>query len=433
MDNFNVILPMYNYGTDVESKAITPLLDRAIEKGSKTILKHSMRFGGKEYIRWIDNAYLLIGKAYFYKQDYFSARRSFSFVMREYEDNPIKYEAMLWLARTYIQLEQFEKSEPLLNLIQSDMNEEADIPMSVYREFPLVHADQFIKQGYYDLAISYLYDGIEIAGDKQLKTRAKFILAQIYQEEGNQEMAFELYADVIRRNPVYEMAFQSKINMAEAYESGSEDSKTIIKYLTRMLKDDKNKDYLDQIYYALSEVAFKDANDTLGMHYLKLSVAKSVNNNYQKSTSSLELADIYFAMPEYELSQAYYDTAVTYLPEDYPDYQAIKNKADKLSDLVANLQVIQYEDSLQMLSFMSEEERFSVIDQIIQDLIDEEQRQREADELAQTMASFDQGQNSGFNTGVPIGGAKWYFYNTNTLSNGYSEFIRKWGKRKLED
>ncbi len=432
-DNYNMILPVFNYGTESEAKTVTPLLDRSIEKGSKTILKHSMRFSGKEHVRWIDDAYLLIGKSYFYKHDYYSARRSFSFIMREYEDNDIKYDAMLWLARTYIEMEQFEKSAPLLNLIETDMQVDAEkISSAVYREFALVFADHFIKQKKYTYAIDYLYDGILVAGNKDLKTRAKFILAQIYEMDGALDEASQLYAEVIRRNPTYDMAFQAKINMAKSYQADNGDSKTIIKYLTRMLRDDKNREYLDQIYYALAEVAFKDEEDSLGINYLALSVARSVNNNYQKSTSSLELADIYFEMPDYELSQAYYDTAVSFLPEDYPNYLEIRSKAEVLSDLIANLRVIANEDSLQMLSFMSDEERMAIIDKIITDLIAEERAKAENEQLAQSLASFDQG-NTGFTGGQPIGGAKWYFYNTNTLSNGYTEFIRKWGSRKLED
>jgi len=432
-DNYHMILPMFNYGTEQESKTVTPLLDRSIEKGSKTILKHSMRFGGKEYVNWIDDAYLLIGKAYFYKQDYFSARRSFSFIMREYEDNPIKYDAMLWLARTYIEMEQYEKSEPLLNLIELDMAEaETKIPTDVYKYFPLVYADHYIKQEKYAYATDFLYDGVMTIGNKDLKTRAKFILAQVYQEEGELDLASQLYAEVIRRNPTYDMAFQSKINMARAYEADNGDSKTILKYLNRMLRDDKNIDYQDQIYYALAEVAFKDGQDSLQIKYLALSVARSVNNNYQKSTSSLELADIYFAIPEYSLSQAYYDTAVTFLPLDYPNYMEIRNKADKLSELVTNLQVIELQDSLQMLAFMSEAERFAVIDKIIIDLVEEERRVAEQQQLEQSLASFDQGP-QGFTPGTPIGGAKWYFYNNVAMSSGYSEFVRKWGSRELED
>jgi len=434
-DNYNLILPMYNYGDDAAAKSITPLLDRAIEKGSKTILKHSMRFGGKERIKWIDDAYLLIGKAYFYKQDYFSARRSFSFIMREYEDNPIKYDAMLWLGKTYIALEQFEKSEPLLNLIQSDINEEQNIPATVYEELPMVNADQFLKLEYYDYAIDYLYDVIGGTGKKDIKTRARFILAQIYQEEGNLDEASQLYGEVIKRNPVYEMAFQAKINMAKTYESDDGDSRVIIKYLTKMLRDDKNKEFLDQIYFALAEVAFKDNQDSLAMDYLRLSVARSVNNNFQRSTSALRLADIYFEVPEYELSQAYYDTAVSFLPLDFPDYEAIKIKATELSELVRNIQVVILEDSLLKLSAMSESQRFRVIDKIIEELREEEKRQQEEEALEAAMLAYGQdlSQGSGFSSGQPIGGAQWYFYNPNTMSNGYSEFVRKWGSRKLED
>ena len=434
-DNFTLVLPMCNYGDETASKMVTPSLDRAIEKGSKTILKHSMVFGGREYVRWIDDAYLMIGKAYFYKQDYFSARRSFSFIMREYENNPIKYDAMLWLARTYIEMDQFEKSEPLLNLVWSDIREEKDVPSSVYEELPVVYADHYLKQQNYDYAIDYLYDVIAGTSKKDIKTRARFILAQIFQEQGDLEEASRLYSEVIKRNPKYEMAFQAKINLARVYESESGDSRTIIKYLTKMLRDDKNADYKDQIYFALAEVAFKDGQDSLGVDYLRLSVARSTNNNYQKSTSALMLADIYFDMPEYELSQAYYDTAVSFLPKDYPNYEDIRNKADKLSALVTNIQVVIREDSLQRLSFMSESQRFRVIDAIIQELREEEKRQREAEQFAQSMAAYGQDRTASFamGGGQPIGGAQWYFYNTNTLSSGYNEFVRKWGSRKLED
>jgi len=432
-DNYNAILPMFNYGDESASKAITPLLDRSIEKGSKTILKHSMTFGGKEYVRWIDDAYLLIGKAYFYKQDYFSARRSFSFIMREYEDNTIKYDAMIWLAKTYIEQEQFEKSEPLLNLIQSDIMDEEDVPSIVYEGLPMVYADNYLKQGNYDYAIDYLYDVIGGTASKDQKTRARFILAQIYQQDGYMDEASQLYAEVIRRNPPYEMSFQSKINMARAYEADDGDSHIIIKYLKRMLRDDKNIEFQDQIYYALSEVAFKDQEDSLGVHYLRMSVARSVTNNYQKSTSALKLADIYFELPDYELSQAYHDTAVNFLPEDYPNYEEIKKKSEMLYELVSNIQVVLRQDSLLMLSAMSDKERFRIIDKIIEELREEERRLAEEERLQENLLAYGQDLSQGFSTAQPIGGAKWYFYNQNTLSSGYSEFVRKWGSRKLED
>lgn len=246
-DNYNRVLPVYISGSEADANSLAPLLDRAIEKGSKTILRHSMEFGGKEYVKWIDDAYLLIGKSYFYKHDYFSARRSFNFIMRNFDENPIKYNAMLWLARTYIQLEEFEKAEPVLNLIHKDAYN-GEVPIEIEKDLPMVFADYYIMQEKYFEAIEPLYEALDYGQKKQIKTRIKFILAQIYQEEGNLSEASSLYTQVIRRNPPYDMAFQAKINLAMSYESGTADKDEIIKILNKMLRDEKNKDYKDQIY-----------------------------------------------------------------------------------------------------------------------------------------------------------------------------------------
>ena len=44
-------------------------MDKAIKKGSIVIQRHSIKIDGKEYCKWIDDNYLMIGKAYFYKAD----------------------------------------------------------------------------------------------------------------------------------------------------------------------------------------------------------------------------------------------------------------------------------------------------------------------------------------------------------------------------
>ncbi|MFO7613592.1 MAG: tetratricopeptide repeat protein [Bacteroidales bacterium] len=432
-DNYQLILPVFNFGTKQEAQQRNPQMDRAIQKASMTIQKHSMPFGGMERVRWIDDAYLLIGKAYFYKQEYFSARRTFNFIIQEYGYNDIKYDAMIWLALTYNQTQEFEKSEPLLNLISSDVSKNL-VPQKVVIILPQVYADLYIRQERYDQAVEYLFEAIAYNPKRDLKTRMMFILAQIYQQNGDLYRASEWYTKVIKRNPVYDMAFQSKINLARSYDAQSGDRKLVTKLLTKMLKDDKNKDYKDQIYYALSEVALRDQDTAAGMDYLRLSVATSVNNNYQKATSSLTLADLYFNIPSYENAQAYYDTAMMFIPKDYPDYNQIERKTRMLNELVQNLIVIHHEDSLLRLANMSDHERNLVIDKLIADYREEQKRLAEQQQLdiilaQQRQASSATGTGS---PGVPIGG-KWYFYNVQTREYGLSEFIKKWGQRNLDD
>lgn len=432
-ENYAKVLPVFNFGTKQEAQLLNPQMDRAIQKASIAIQKHSMPFGGTEKVKWIDDSFLMIGKAYFYKQEYFSARRTFNFIIQEYGYNEIKYTAMIWLAITYNQTGEFEKSEPMLNLITVDVTK-GIVPYDVVKILPQVYADLYIRQEYYDRAVDYLVEAIYYNPKRDLKTRMMFILGQIFQQSGDFSRASEWYGKVIKRNPNYDMAFQARINLAKSYDINSGDRQQITKILTKMLKDDKNKDYKDQIYFALADVAMRDRDTVMALKYFRLSVSSSVNNNYQRVTSALTLADLYFEMPSYENAQAYYDTAMMIIPMDYPNYTQIENKTKILTDLVESLITIQHEDSLQRLVNMSESERNAVIDKIIVAYVEEMARLAEQQKLEQALTIQEQAVSiSGPGApGLPVGG-KWYFYNTQTKEYGYAEFIKKWGRRKLED
>ncbi len=225
--------------------------------------------------------------------------------------------------------------------------------------------------------------------------------------------------------------------LARVYNANSSDKKMIVKELEKMLKDIKNKDFQDQIYYALADIAFKDKNDTLGVRYLRNSVATSVSNDYQKSISALRLADIYFKRPDYGQAQAYYDSTIMFLPKDFPDYEKIYNKRYAYR-LVGFLQTVHVQDSLQHLAGMPESERNKIIDEAIAEFIrieEEAKRKAEEEQLAMMAGAGLQGrqivdQTQGM---ASIGGGGWYFYNASAISMGFSEFVRKWGRRRLED
>ncbi len=431
-DNYNKVLPVYNYGTKQDAQSLNPKMDRAIKKASIAIQRHSMSFGGKEYVKWIDDSYMMMGKAHFIKQDYTSARRVFDYVAKDYTESPIHYEAYLWLAQTYIQTERFEKAEATLNLLYS-LKEKEELPKEVLREMPLVYADFFIAPENYDAAYPYLERGLELGNNKDMITRVEFILGQINQLEGDLDMATTYYRSVIKRNPDYRMAFEARISMAECYDEGSGDSKYVNKVLLKMAKDGRNKEFLDQIYYALAKVALKDENDTLGISYLRKSVSVSRSDNYQKATSAITLADLFFDEGDYALSQAYYDTAAAVLPKDFPDYDAIKGKASVLSELVVQVQTIDEQDSLQRLAALDTTTLYAMIDGIIEKYkLEKERAAAEAEDLAEEGVQF-VNMGGGPSSNPSLGGGKWYFYNPAALSYGYSEFIKKWGSRKLED
>jgi tetratricopeptide (TPR) repeat protein len=435
-DNYSLVLPVYNYGDKANSGKMGQFADIAIKKSSKTIQKHSMVFNRKEYVKWIDDAYLLMGKGYFFKQDYGMARRTFEFVIKNYNDNEIKYEGMLWLAKANNQAGDFGKAEPMLDMLLAKIKK-GEAPAKLETDVNLEYAQFSILQKNYDGAVVYLQRALELNPDNRTKTRCLFILGQIAQRAGDYPTASSYYKSVLKRNPSFDMAFNAQINLAQCYDTNTGDREYITKKLNRMLKDDKNKDNLDQVYYALAQVSLRDADTAAVIGYLAKSVSSSKANNYQKAISSLQLADIYFNDKDYPLAQAYYDSTMQFLPKDFPNYKEISEKTATLTDLVENLQIIQREDSLQMLAQMSEAQRNKVIDGIIAKLIAEEIRKKqEEQEKRENQLLFGQNRfGTGFSPGPAAGGkeGKWYFYNTQALSTGFTTFVREWGRRKLED
>jgi len=429
-DNYTEVLTVFQNGTKEDAQKVNPQMDRAIEKGVKVIRLHSIFIKGKEHIRWIDDAYLMIGKSNYYKHEYRMAIRTFNFIISQYKTNPIKYEAMIWLARTNNQLGEFGASQSMLDQVKNKISS-GDAPKSLLRDLNMVYADNYILQGNYTPAIEYLIPAIELNRKKDTKTRLRFILAQIYQRNGELAKATELYQKIIRKNPPYEMAFNARINLAMSYDAATGDSKALEKKLTKMLKDNKNKEFLDQIYYAFAEVSMRNKDKENAIKYLRLSVSSSVSNNYQKAISSLKLADLYFNLPDYENAQAYYDSTVMFLPKDYKNYDLIKSKAEVLNELVKNIQIVKVQDSLQAMARMKPEERDMKINNTIAAILKEEQKKIE--EESANRQALNMLQSTRQNPGTNSVTGEWYFYNPSTMSFGFSEFSKKWGKRKLED
>ena len=434
-DNYAHILPIYNYGTEQEGKSIAPQMTRAIKKGKKVIRRHSMEFGGTEHVRWIDDSWLMIGKGQFYKHDYLKARRTFERVIRNYKP-PEKFEAMLWLGRTFTQLEYYDQASSTLDRLKNKIQNSEEVNDFTQRHLPLMYAELQMKQDNYEAAPPHLLDGISLIKDKQLKTRLMFILGQIYQEMERDELAAKYFRKVNRRNPEYEMAFNAHIRLATSVDVESKESEKVIAELKNMLADEKNKEYKDQIYYALGEVAHKKGNDSLAISHYRKSVAHSIDNDFQRATSSLKVADFYFDRKDYQLAQSYYDTAMQVLPADYPNYSEIQQKTSTLSRLVENLKIYQRQDSLQRLAQMNEAKRNEIVDSVINAYKQKQRRiQKKKRQRQQAAARMQQSQNRRKQSqqGLGSAGGGWYFYNNQAKSMGYNEFINKWGRRNLED
>ena len=448
-NDYTQLLPLFYYVDESVQSSVNADMKRAIDKATKVITFHSITAKPKvkegdqslkqknfyeknEYNKWVDDAYLLMGKSYMYQGEFFLAIETFKHVVSTFPDEDVRFLAMAWLARANIMINELKEAQRIIVALSDD----TEFPEDYLLELYTTRADYFIQTENYSAAIENLKLALELKPEKVDKIRYTYILAQLYEEVGQNELAMESYRQVTRYNPPYEMAFNAKVSMAEVFESGSSNSAEIKKLLEKMLKDSKNIEYMDQIYFALGNIAFEEGDKEKAIEYYALSVSSSVRNDYQKGESALTLATIYYDEPDYMLSAAYYDSAVSLLKSDYPNYNTYSIRSRSLSELVININTYELEDSVQNLAALPEAARLAVIDGIIEKVRQDEAEAREAQQKAMRDMQYN---TSLYNTGNTMQGnqqaqgGKWYFYNLNAKSFGQPEFRMKWGDRKLED
>lgn len=420
-DNFEEFIPVYPYGTPDDAKALRAPMDEVMKKASKVIQN-------KPQSKWADDAFFLIGQTQFFSNDPFAAIETFQYVYSKYDDPNMKAKCQLWVLKCYILQEKYNDAESILGLIREGSIENKQIKASIH----LVAGDLFVKMGKYSQAIEELSQGVELEKDRQLRYRAFFLLGQLCLETERYEEASEYFYKVIKMTTPYEFDFQANMGLTKVTaESGGTGLKATQKSLKKMLKDDKNIEYFDQIYYELALLSFVEGNEEEGLDYLMMSSSNAGNNNEQRTKTYLFLADYFFKSRAYEKAQSYYDSAVTVMPQTYPNYAQITAKHAVLSSLIENIQTIQTQDSLMRLAAMPKEE----LDQKINSIIEEEQRlaQIAKEEEEARLARERMAPPPPSPSPSPSAGGTWYFYNPAMIGRGANEFQRQWGNRKYGD
>lgn len=422
-DDYSTVIPLEVFGSQAAAANFYPQFDIVIKKSSAVIQDHDIS-------KWVDNSFLLIGKAYFMKKEYFEAIESFQYVYTRWKREPIADEALLWLIRSYIESGQYAKAQGGLDVITNNKS----FPKELKAEYHTLRANLYLAQKRWDQAVQPLQQLLEAGVSRNTEARAHFILGQIY-AMNNPRLAGEQFKQSLKKRPVYEMQFQSRMQIARLYDGKNVTSKQAKAQLKKLLKDEKNKDYFDEIYYELGLLAFKEKETVQALNYLKLSTATSTKNTAQKSKSFLTLAEYYFKQQDYSTSQLYYDSTAAIIAKEHPKFKEVQGKKEYLGDLVRNLKIIYEQDSLLALAKLPEPQLNRIIDKAIK-----EERKRKDQERFEKEAGA-----SGTNRMLPNnqpspgggmaggGSSEWYFYNQQTSSLGYSQFVQRWGNRELAD
>ena len=453
-DDYSQLLYMHPTEARINTKAPQPNgnFDRSIEKAQKaiqlrSITKRPKKKSGKqdakykewlkreEYNPFLHNAWMMMGRSQFYNGDFLGAASTFFYTSKHFWWLPeTVLEAKLWRARSYCALEWLFETENIIIKIKED-----ELTNNTLKElYNNVYAGYYIKLNEYEKAIPYLQKAIDYADGSQT-IRLRFLLGQLYSRIGKKQEAYEAFKKAGgASNAPYRTQFNARIKQSEVYSGANIEPE--VKALKRMTRYDRNKEYLDQIYYAIGNL-YLSRQDTLNaIENYEMANEKSTRNGIDKAINQVTLGDLYYIRHNYDKAQPCYSEAVPQLPETYPNYAQIKRRSDVLDELAVYSQNVTLQDSLLRLSKLSPKELDKVIEKIIDDLKKKEKEEAEnaqrEEYLAQQKAQGSNLQNTG--TSAPKTFTlntddSWYFYNTATKNAGKTEFQKTWGSRKLED
>ncbi len=445
-DDYSTLIPVFEYSSAESARAASPDMERAIQKASKVISLHSItarpsekgRRGGnarsdefynrREYNEWVDDAYMLMAKAQFYQKNFMAARSSLSYAVSITTDTDMVTEAGIWMAR--IQAEEGNNSEAT-RLLQ-DINDPENLSGALRAMYYSTRADILLRQKRFGDAMEPLTKAAELSGDKDTRVRLTYLLAQVCKAAGENALSTRWFSQVIRMNPSYDLEFNAAINLAGVADISQGDADDLRKSLRRMLRDSKNKDYLDQIYFALGELEKRTGNTDEALRLWSQSAASTTVNTRQKARSYLALGEHYYALPEYMTASLYYDSVSSLVDDRFPDYASISRRASDLSEYAGFHNVVVTEDSLRRVAAMNASERDALIAGIIRSYEEAQTQARTGDGGDRYNMGLYYENEQRYRGAISAEGG-WYFYNQTALSFGRTEFKRRWGDRRLED
>ena len=452
-DNFTEMLPLYTVGNKASRELGKGNFDRAIEKCQKAIKLHSIKkrpewnksrkknakdiewLNRREYNPFLWKAWLLMGRSQFMKGSFDEAASTFAYMSRLYATQPAIYgKARAWLARCYVEQDWLYDAEDVITKIKRD-----SLNWRAQKDWDYTYADYYIRTGRYQEAIPYLRKVIKHEGRRKQRAREWYLMGQLQTAVGNRQAAYKAYRSVIRQQPPYELEFNARIAMTEVMATGK--WKQMVGRLKRMARNDNNKEYLDQVYYAIGNIYMNQKDTVQAIAAYEKGNAKSTRNGIEKGVLLLTLGDIYWAKEDFSNARRCYGEAIGLLDKDRKDYKQLSDRSKILDELVPHTDAVHLQDSLQALAKMSEKDRNAAIDRVIEALKKKEKEERDAQAEAEAQrvqaqnggsANADQRNNITNNTQQKKD-AIWYFYNPMAVSQGKATFQKLWGKRENVD
>lgn len=419
-EDFTQVLPVFvpiDSGTIQQNKE---KLDSARELSSKAIDWHRIS-------KWVDDSYYLLGKIDYLQAQQDDALNAYRYVNSTSKDKDLRHEALISLLRLYVDRLEYENANFTIDYLSKESEISDENRYNLFKTLAYYYesrADQNGVIGALDRAVAY-------APDKKEESRINFILAQRYQREGIDALAFDYYRKSLDGNPPYERSFFALLYAQQVAElNASKDLRKVRNYYDELYKDPKNKDLKDVVIYERALFEEKQGDVQLTIDLLHQAAKEPGSNPRLKGYIYQKLAEINrYEFKDFRATKYYLDSALTFIKENDPIAIAIQEQKTTLDQYVFHVERIQLNDSLTIMAGLSPTEQAA----IAQNFINAEEERLIAESRAKEVPKNSNIFNNLLAFSGKDPGASFYFDNGAAMQQGAIEFNRVWGNRPLQD
>lgn len=423
-EDYGSILNVRKLGTKEEAFNLYTPMETVIKKNTEVVQRHSMKFRSKEKNPWIDETFILLGKAHFYKQDYESASVVFNHASNfKLLDEHVS--AKIWAAEAQMMMGNYFIAERAL----TDIVEEEVLKNKHKIHILEARTELYKRQDRLAEAVESLEKTIKYLSNGNHKTRNLFIIGQLFFENDEPALANEYFQEVERSGNDYIYVFNALLYQAKSFDPASGRPDDILLGLDELAEEPKNQDYLDQIYFAKAQLFELVDDPILALENYQLALDNDKGNDKQLIRTHLAKGTLEFDEQHYAQAQVHYDEVMNLISEKHPDYQQIKYKQSALGDLAELYETIDWTDSLLIVSDWDAAAQLNYAKGVIKQEIADSLRVVEIEKAKQEAINkaLEDAQKSENGTG------SWYFANPSLIEKGKKRFTDVWGFRIFEE
>ena len=454
VDDYTSLISFYDYDLSTIAKNS---IDSIIYRCNANIVLHDLRSN------WVDDAYLLLAKAYLFHKDFDTAGSILQFINYSFDDKEngmdlpigsnlrntkgkfsiataennrffenlnVRNESMLWQARNYFEKEEFNEGISLLQLLEAD----AIFPKRLHPFLNEQLAYGYYLMEMYDKAAAALEKGIDNAPDDAAKTRWYYLLGQLWQKADKWDKAYPWFKKANQNavNPI--VSVYAKISMISYDAKNANNPWEDLAYsLERMIKRDKYKPYADIIYFEMAKLAIQNKANAKANEWLIQSIKTNRTNLKQKQKAFELLGDISYSNNKYSIAKLAYDSLQTVLKTN-PNYETIQARKKWLGTISTNEKIMEAQDSLQFIyqlnpgaqeaQYKNWQKRIQFENESLKNIFTDKTPIAVYTPETPSRNNFSNADNSSSN---------FYFDNKSALVQGKQNFSQKWGQRPNVD